>query len=145
MNFVEDKKIKFEIAALMHDVGKLAIPNSILNKNGSLNPKEVQIIKSHTYYTRLILSRIRGFEDITNWAANHHEKLNGKGYPLGLYGDRLSIDERIMAVCDIYEALTSDRPYRDGLPKERAIDILQRMVDNGEICAIALEYLKKVI
>ncbi|KRQ87705.1 Cyclic di-GMP phosphodiesterase response regulator RpfG [Caloramator mitchellensis] len=145
LNFDKNKKIRFEIAALMHDVGKLAIPNSILNKEGPLNPKEVLIMKSHTYYTRLILSRIKGFEDITDWASNHHEKLNGHGYPLGLSADKLSMEERIMAVCDIYEALTSDRPYRKGMSNDRAIEILKKMVDLNEVCPIALEYLKKVL
>ncbi|MCX7904304.1 MAG: HD domain-containing protein [Caloramator sp.] len=143
--FDKEKRVKFEIAALLHDAGKLAIPNSILNKNGSLTDKEVKIIKSHTYYTRLILSKIKGLEDITNWAANHHEKLNGSGYPLGLDKDKLSIEERIMAVCDIYEALTADRPYRKGLDKDRAISIIQSMVDKGEICSTALKYLKETI
>ncbi|WDU84594.1 HD-GYP domain-containing protein [Caloramator sp. Dgby_cultured_2] len=133
------------MAALLHDAGKLAIPNSILNKNGALDSREINIIKSHTYYTRLILSRVKGLEDITNWAANHHEKLDGSGYPLGLDKEGLSLEERIMAVCDIYEALTADRPYRKGLQKDKAISIIQSMVDKGEICSTALKYLKEVI
>lgn len=145
LGFDEEKRVKFEIAALLHDAGKLAIPNSILNKNGALDSREINIIKSHTYYTRLILSRVKGLEDITNWAANHHEKLDGSGYPLGLDKEGLSLEERIMAVCDIYEALTADRPYRKGLQKDKAISIIQSMVDKGEICSTALKYLKEVI
>lgn len=145
LNFDEEKSGLFEVAALLHDIGKLAIPNSILNKNGRLTSTEFMVIKSHTYYTRLILSNIDGFEDITNWAANHHEKLNGKGYPIGLKGNMLSLEERIMAVCDMYEALTSKRPYKAGLPKDKALKMIDVLVEKGEICGEAVRILKEVV
>ena len=78
-NFDKESTMKMKIAALLHDIGKLAIPNHILDKPGSLNANEYSIIKSHTYYTKLILGNISGMEEITPWAANHHETLRGTG------------------------------------------------------------------
>ncbi|SHE69673.1 HD domain-containing phosphohydrolase [Caloramator proteoclasticus] len=145
IGFDKNKTLKMEIAALLHDIGKLSIPNSILDKNGKLTAEEMQIMRSHTYYTRLILSKIDGFEEIAEWAANHHEKLNGKGYPLGLDADKLSLESRIMAICDIYEALTADRPYRAGMSADDAFKIIQTMVKSGELCNKAFTIVKKAL
>lgn len=145
LGFDHEKKAEFEIAALLHDIGKLAVPNSILDKSGKLDNREFTVIKSHTYYTRVVLSKIKGFEHITNWAANHHEKLNAKGYPLGLSGDFLSIEERIMTVCDMFEALTANRPYRKGLSKDESLRIIEGAAENGDICCRALDILKEII
>jgi len=145
LGFDKTKTLKMEIAALLHDIGKLAIPNSILDKNGKLTNEEMRIMKSHTYYTRLILSKIDGFEDIVEWASNHHEKLNGRGYPLGLTEEELSLESRIMAVCDIYEALTADRPYRQGMSTDNAFKIISTMVENGEICKRAFSLVKEAL
>ncbi|WP_035377682.1 HD-GYP domain-containing protein [Fervidicella metallireducens] len=145
LGFNTNKKTRFEISALMHDIGKLAIPNSILDKNGKLTDKEFTIMKSHTYYTRAVLSRINGFSDITNWAANHHEKLSGRGYPFGIEGNNLSLEERIMSVCDMYEALTADRPYRKGMSKDDALKIIDNSATNGDICNNAVNILKEII
>ncbi|WP_027308173.1 HD domain-containing phosphohydrolase [Caloramator sp. ALD01] len=145
IGFDKNKTLKMEIAALLHDIGKLSIPNSILDKNGKLTAEEMQIMRSHTYYTRLILSKIDGFEEIAEWAANHHEKLNGKGYPLGLDADKLSLESRIMAICDIYEALTADRPYRAGMSADDAFKIIQTMVKSGELCHKAFNIVKQAL
>ena len=85
MNETDCKKMA--IAGYLHDVGKLRVPNSILEKPGKLTDEEFNIIKEHTYYTRWILKDVDGFEKIANWAAFHHEKLNGKGYPFHLTGE----------------------------------------------------------
>lgn len=145
MGYDNDKKTRYEIAALLHDIGKLAIPNSILNKNGKLDASEFTIMRSHTYYTRIVLEQIEGFDEIVDWAANHHEKLNGTGYPLSLKADDLSLEERIMAVCDIYEALTAKRPYKKGMDKLSAFNILDQIVERGELCSKAVSILKEVI
>jgi len=145
LGFDKNKTLKMEIAALLHDIGKLSIPNSILDKNGKLTPDEMQIMRSHTYYTRLILSKIDGFEEITEWAANHHEKLNGKGYPFGLNAEELSLESRIISICDIYEALTADRPYRNGMSKNDAFNIIQTMVNAGELCSRAFNTVKQAL
>ena len=123
----EDTYWKMRIAADLHDLGKIMIPNEILDKPGSLSRAEIDVIQSHTYYTRKALEGITGFAEITEWAANHHEKLNGRGYPLGLPAEKLDFNSRLMACIDVYQALTEERPYREALPHEKAIDILRTM------------------
>jgi HD-GYP domain-containing protein (c-di-GMP phosphodiesterase class II) len=123
-------KLKFIIAANLHDIGKLAVPNRILDKPSQLTNEEFDIIKKHPYLTRLALQEIKGFEDITEWASNHHEKLDGTGYPLGKSVEELDFNSRLLACLDIYEALTEDRPYRKSLGHVEAMNILYRMKDN---------------
>ncbi|MGE5677433.1 MAG: HD-GYP domain-containing protein [Pseudomonadota bacterium] len=144
-NFDQATTMKMKIAALLHDIGKLSIPNHILDKPGKLTSEEFSMIKSHTYYTKLILGNIRGMEDISEWAANHHETLRGTGYPEGLGAGRLCHKSRIMAVCDIYQALTEKRPYRDGMSKDKALGIIDSMVDIGNIDAEIVKVLKEII
>lgn len=129
--FSNDNKMKLRIAANLHDIGKLAVPNEILDKPGKLTIEEFDIIKKHPYYTRVALQQITGFEDITEWAANHHEKLNGQGYPFGLRAESLDFNSRLMACLDIYQALTEDRPYRKPLSHNQTMKILKDMKDNG--------------
>ncbi|MBB6446811.1 HD-GYP domain-containing protein [Bacillus benzoevorans] len=102
LGYDDEVQEKMYVAALLHDVGKLAISNDIIDKKGKLNEQERYEINKHTYYTRWILEQIDGFEEITEYASNHHEKLNGRGYPLHLSGDKIGELERIMTICDIY-------------------------------------------
>jgi HD-GYP domain-containing protein (c-di-GMP phosphodiesterase class II) len=127
----QDEKMKLIIAADLHDIGKLAVPNEILDSPNKLSDEEFNVIKKHPYYTRLALQEIKGFEDITEWASNHHEKLNGKGYPFGKMAEDLDFNSRLMACLDIYQALTEERPYRKGLSHEKAIEILNKMMEDG--------------
>lgn len=145
IGYDEEKCEKMKIAGLLHDIGKLAIPNTILDKNGPLTKDEFSIIKSHVYYTKMILDRIGDIPDISNWAGNHHEKLNGKGYPRLLKAPDLSEECRIMCICDIYQALTEDRPYRKGLSSEKAFSILDSMALDNFVCGNAVQYLKDTI
>lgn len=138
------EKLKLIIAADLHDLGKLAVPNSILDKNGKLTEKEFDIIKTHTYYTRIVLSEISGFEEITEWASNHHEKLDGLGYPFGKNNKQLDFNSRLMACLDIYQALTEERPYRKPMPHYKAIEILNQMANNGAIDKIIVNDIDKV-
>ncbi len=124
---------KLSIAANLHDIGKLVVPLSILEKPGKLSQQELQVIKSHPYYTKLILKQIKGIEDIAEWAGNHHEKLNGKGYPEKLMGSNITKEDQIIAIADIYQALTEDRPYREGMDSQTAIEIMMDMADRGEL------------
>lgn len=133
---------KMEIAGNLHDVGKLVVPRAILEKNGKLDDEEFSIIREHPYYTRLILMDIDGFEDIANWAGFHHEKLNGKGYPFHFGREYLDLGARIMAVADIFSAITEDRPYRKGMPREKVIAVLQ---ENAEREAIDSELVQLLI
>lgn len=123
-----------KISGLLHDLGKLAISNDILDKPGKLTPLEFSIIKSHSYFTKRILSKVKGFELIKEWAGNHHETMDGSGYPEGINNERLSIPERMMGICDIYQALTEERPYRSTLPQSKAFEIIQEQVQNGKLC-----------
>lgn len=124
---------KLSIAADLHDIGKFVVPTSIIEKPGKLTPEEFLIMKSHVYYTKLILKQINGIEDIAEWAGNHHERLKGTGYPERLDESTLTKEDQIIAIADIYQALTEDRPYRKGMDSKEAINILRTMTEKGEI------------
>lgn len=128
-----EEKAKLIIAADLHDIGKLAVPNSILDSPNKLTREEFKIIKKHTYFTRIALQEISGFEDITEWASNHHEKLDGSGYPFGKSAEDLDFNSRLIACLDIYEALTEERPYRKSLNHEEAMEIMNKMKNSGFI------------
>lgn len=132
-DFNEDDALLMKVAGYFHDLGKLAIPSEILNKNGKLTEEEFNIIKSHTYYTNRILENIKGFEIINDWASLHHERLDGSGYPFRYNNESLSIGSRIMAVADVFTAITEERPYRNGMDKEAVLKILNKMVENNAL------------
>ncbi len=111
-------------AALLHDIGKLAVPNTILDKNGKPTEDEWSCIRRHPYHTQQILSRIKGFERLTAVASAHHERLDGKGYFRGLDSTVLDMDMRAIAVADVFDALSADRPYRAAMPMEKVFSIL---------------------
>jgi putative nucleotidyltransferase with HDIG domain len=111
-------------AALLHDIGKLGVSNSILDKPGKLDDAEWVAMRRHSIETETILSRISVFKHMAPIAAAHHEKLNGKGYPKGMQGDEISLESRILAVADIFDALTADRPYRAAMPVAKALSIM---------------------
>ena len=137
--FDQEKTTRFYLAGALHDIGKLLISNDILEKPGKLTADEFSTMKDHASATRYVLRLVKGIPDVVKWASNHHEKLNGKGYPRGLTADELSFEERLMACIDIYQALTEKRPYKDGMPHEKAIAILQDMVDKGELDATIVQ------
>lgn len=114
-------------AALLHDVGKLGVPNSILDKAGRLTDAEFTIIKRHPEMTHRILAPIPTFSAVAELAAAHHERLDGQGYFRGLGSDELAIGARIVAVADVFEALTADRPYRAGMSVEQALELIATM------------------
>lgn len=126
---------KMYLAGALHDIGKMAVGNEILEKPDKLTDEEFNKMKNHVGYTYLILSQVDGFEDIRDWAALHHEKLNGKGYPFGKTADELNEQERIMACVDIYQALTEERPYKKGMSHEKTCDILDEMAEKGFVDA----------
>lgn len=128
--FSEKECILMEIAGYLHDLGKLAVSNEILEKPGALDMGELNVMKKHTYFTYLVLSRIKGIEDVAMWAAYHHERPSGKGYPFHVKGKDFTKLSRIMAVADIFTAITEDRPYRKGMDADTAIKVLRNMADN---------------
>jgi HD-GYP domain-containing protein (c-di-GMP phosphodiesterase class II) len=113
-------------AALLHDLGKLSVPNSILDKPAPLSGQEWEIMRLHPYFTQRILDRVEGFQDLAFVASSHHERLDGRGYFRGLRDDQVPLGARILAVADIYEALTAERPYRPALAPEAALKIMER-------------------
>jgi len=130
------------IAGLLHDIGKLCVSPDILHKNGPLSPSERFEMNKHTYYTRKVLEQISGFEEIVDIAANHHERLDGVGYPYHLPAEKLGELERVMAICDVYQALTEDRPYRKGMPPDQAWRIINEMAERRHLDA---DLVKKLI
>lgn len=124
---------KLFVAGALHDVGKLLISNDILEKPGKLTSDEYKEIQNHALGTWDMLKGIRGIEDITRWAARHHEKLDGSGYPFGMTGEQLDSNDRLLACLDIYQALVEERPYKAGLSHEEAIGILRKMGNEGQL------------
>jgi HD-GYP domain-containing protein (c-di-GMP phosphodiesterase class II) len=129
------------IAGLLHDLGKLSVPNSILEKPGALTSDEQLIVRQHTFYTYRILERLENLSNVAQWAAFHHETLDGKGYPFKEDRSTLSLGSRIMAVADIFVALAENRPYRKKLPKDTIRRIMTDMVDNQKISGTLVETL----
>ena len=122
-----------KIAGDLHDIGKLKTPRAILEKPGKLTESEFNVMKEHAYDSFLILSEVRGLEQIADWAALHHEKLNGSGYPFHLKSGQIPLGSRIMAVADVFSAVTEDRPYRKGMDREAAIRVLEANADRGAL------------
>ena len=126
MGLEKDKIKELQIAALLHDVGKIGIPERVLLKNDRLTEEEFAIMKKHPEIGKDILAHIKLLRNSLPGILEHHERPDGKGYPLGLKGKEISLYGRIIAVADTYDAMTSDRPYRKGLPDEVAISEIQK-------------------
>jgi putative nucleotidyltransferase with HDIG domain len=120
-----DKK-QLRRAALMHDIGKLSVPNSILEKPGKLTDEEWRVVRDHPYYTFQILKRIPAFKSFSSDAAAHHERLDGSGYWRRLSGNSITLGARILSVADVFDALRAKRPYRDALPLEQVFSIMRK-------------------
>jgi HD-GYP domain-containing protein (c-di-GMP phosphodiesterase class II) len=115
-------------AALLHDIGKLAVSNSILDKPGPLDDREWARMRDHAAHTQAILGRVGVLADIAPIAAAHHERLDGTGYPLGLQEHEIRRETRIITVCDFYDALISERPYRAALSRAKTLAIIEAEV-----------------
>jgi HD-GYP domain-containing protein (c-di-GMP phosphodiesterase class II) len=110
-----------EVAALLHDIGKIGIPDAILRKPAKLDEEEYALMKRHPEYGWLVLRMLPGFEHAALDILHHHESMDGKGYPAGLKGTEIPIVSRIVCVIDAFDAMVSSRPYRQGLPYEEAM------------------------
>jgi PAS domain S-box-containing protein len=111
--------------AILHDIGKMGIPDRILLKNGPLNPEEWEIVRTHPHMTSVLLSPIPYLRPAMIIPYCHHERWDGSGYPRGLRGEQIPLEARIFAVADVWDALTSDRPFRQAWPKEKALEYIR--------------------
>jgi putative two-component system response regulator len=139
-------------ASILHDIGKIAIPDAILNKSGPLTPEEMEIIQEHPIQGVKMIEPLASVRDTIPLVRWHHERLDGKGYPDGLYGDEIPHLVRVLSVADVYDALSSDRPYRVGLPFHVCLTILRDNAAKGGLdpdlverfCSLPVEQLVRV-
>jgi HD-GYP domain-containing protein (c-di-GMP phosphodiesterase class II) len=142
------------LSGFLHDIGKLCVPSEILEKPAKLSVEENAVMRHHSYYTNHILKRMGVFDNIRVWSAYHHERLDGSGYPYQLKADELPQGARIIAIADVFAALTEDRPYRAGMRQTDVMNTLIEMAQKGmldarlvkllgsrfeEICALVLQ------
>ncbi|NJD01302.1 MAG: response regulator [Ruminiclostridium sp.] len=126
-----EKANHVEMAGIIHDIGKVGVSEMILNKTGKLTEEEFEIMKRHTIVGETICKPLNCLQGCLDAVRHHHEKLNGTGYPDGLSGDEITLESRILAVADIFDALYSQRPYRDKLSLEKARQILLEDTERG--------------
>lgn len=146
LNLTKGQISDISTAALLHDIGKIGISTEILNKPGKLSEEEYNIIKQHPLYTKMILDKISGFDNITSFAYNHHEKYDGTGYPNGLKGDEIPFESQIIQIADAFDAMTSERAYRKALSVDEALKIIKDEVGkqfNPKIGKVAIELFSK--
>jgi len=117
---------RLQIAAVLHDIGKIGVPDGVLHKPSKLSDKEWEAMRKHPVTGAEIVTHIKGLRDLIGGIKHHHERYDGKGYPDGLKSDEIPFMAKIIAVADTFDAMTSDRPYRKGLPVEVAREEIQR-------------------
>jgi len=130
-----------KLAGYLHDLGKLAVPPEIIDKPSSLTPAEYVIIKKHPYLTYRMLGMIENLEVINLWASLHHERVDGSGYPFHVGGEELYLGSRIIAVTDVFVALTENRPYRKAMEAHTAVKVLKEMSASARIDGSVVEVL----
>ena len=138
LGFTPADVIRLRHMALLHDIGKLAVPNRILDKPAALTPEEIRIVREHPRHSYQILSRVPIFDELALDASAHHERLDGRGYHLGLDRRRLSRAARVLAVADVTDALRADRPYRKGMPPDAVAQLLAKDRDTA-LCPDAVD------
>ncbi len=145
MDFGKDAANQIRLAGLMHDIGKIGIYDNILNKSQKLDSSEWDEIERHSETGYRILSSLNEFSEIADFVLEHHERPDGSGYPRGLKGDEISLQARIIAIADAFDAMTSDRSYRKGLSEEAAADEIRRCSGSQFDPAIARVFIEKVL
>lgn len=142
-NFSPREQFLMRSAGYLHDIGKLTIPTKILDKPGKLTPRERSALNSHTYHTFRILNTIGGMPQISEWAAFHHERLDGNGYPFHHTAKDLALGSRIMAVADVFIALTEDRPYHKAMSQDKVMGILKKLAGDSGLDGDVVRVLEK--
>jgi putative nucleotidyltransferase with HDIG domain len=126
LGMAKERVRNVELASFLHDVGKIGTPESILQKPGSLLPEEYEKIKEHPAKGAEILSTIAEFREIVTWIRHHHEWYDGKGYPDRIAAEEIPIEARVITIADAFDAMTSDRPYRKGMPSDTVLKIMEQ-------------------
>jgi HD-GYP domain-containing protein (c-di-GMP phosphodiesterase class II) len=133
---------RFYLAGLLHDLGKLIVSNEIIEKEGPLTEAEYDLIKQHSYYSQKVIMKIEGFKDIATLIGEHHERLDGSGYPNQLIGDEIKLPSRILQISDVFSALTEHRPYRHSLDNEEVISKMRSMTTLNQLDAHLMHLLE---
>ena len=131
LGFSEEDLQDLRLGCLLHDIGKLAVPEHILLKPARLNAEETEIVRQHPVTGEKICAPLKCLRPVLPLIRHHHERMDGSGYPDGLYGEEIPLKARILQVADVYDALTSDRPYREALTSEQALEILRQEAKYG--------------
>ncbi|MCX7922939.1 MAG: response regulator [Clostridia bacterium] len=143
---LDEQQLKdITMAGLLHDIGKIGVPDLILNKPGRLTDEEFGLIQNHPVIGEEICSPIKSFDKVKRIIRHHHEKLNGRGYPDRIGSSEINIETRIMTVADIYDAVTSDRSYRKAMTKQEAFAILRESVSRGELDGQVVDAFDEVV
>ncbi len=140
-----EELVALRIGGVVHDIGKVGVPDPILNKPGKLTEDEMAIMRRHPVIGHDILKPLRTFREVLPIVRRHHEKPNGKGYPDGLAGEQLPLLPRIAAVADVFDAIATDRPYRPAFPIPKCRDMLLQSADHGELDIIPVKVLLEII
>jgi putative two-component system response regulator len=127
----EDQCEALRLAGMVHDIGKVVVPDAILLKPGRLSFEEMQVIKQHPIEGERICSPLKSLRRVLPIVRHHHERMDGSGYPDGLHAEKIPLTARILQIADIYDALTTDRPYREGLSLQRALETMYEEADRG--------------
>lgn len=133
IGYSENECGMMKVAGYFHDLGKLAIPTEILEKNGPLTKRQTEIVRSHPFHTYRALEHIESFNTIIRWGAFHHETPNGSGYPFNIVGNELPLGSRVVAVSDVFTAITENRPYRQGMDADQAKAVLLDQAATGRL------------
>jgi len=143
----QERALEVFFAAKIHDLGKMATPISILEKPGKLSGEELYIMQKHVFDSFLIVGGREAIEKhrLLEWGVDHHERLDGSGYPWGKKGYELGIESRIIMIADVFVALTEDRPYRKGLSIKESLNVIGRQVEQGMLDDYVFEKLKDLI
>jgi HD-GYP domain-containing protein (c-di-GMP phosphodiesterase class II) len=147
MGIQGERLLHFQRGAILHDIGKMGVPDEILLKPGPLNAEEWTVMRKHPIYAQMLLSPIKFLEDAIIIPYYHHERWDGSGYPLGLKGNQIPLEARIFAVADVWDALISDRPYRKALAEEEAIHYMNEQSGKSfdpEVIDVFMKMIKKV-